>query len=159
MHKNWNILESNNTVVSKLSKTLNVSEIVGHLLVLRGITTFEEAKLFFRPEISHLHDPFLMKNMQKAVDRIQTVIANGEKVLVYGDYDVDGTTSVAMMFSFLKKKVKEIEYYIPCRYDEGYPGAQDDLGVEIEESFGAPKGILIPIPSAISVRLKLAFLL
>ena len=120
MQKNWNILESNNAVVSKLSKALNVSEIVAHLLVLRGITTFEEAKLFFRPEISHLHDPFLMKNMQKAVDRIQTVISNGEKVLVYGDYDVDGTTSVAMMYSFLKKKVKEIEYYIPCRYDEGY---------------------------------------
>jgi len=88
--------------------------------VLRGITTFEEAKSFFRPEISHLHDPLLMKNMQKAVDRIQTVISNGEKVLVYGDYDVDGTTSVAMMYSFLKNKVKEIEYYIPCRYDEGY---------------------------------------
>ena len=120
MQKNWNILESNNAVVSKLSKALNVSEIVAHLLVLRGITTFEEAKLFFRPEISHLHDPLLMKNMQKAVDRIQTVISNGEKVLVYGDYDVDGTTSVAMMYSFLKKKVKEIEYYIPCRYDEGY---------------------------------------
>ena len=120
MQKNWNILESNNAVVSKLSKALNVSEIVAHLLVLRGITTFEEAKSFFRPEISHLHDPFLMKNMQKAVDRIQTVIASGEKVLVYGDYDVDGTTSVAMMYSFLKKKVREIEYYIPCRYDEGY---------------------------------------
>ena len=120
MQKNWNILESNNAVVSKLSKALNVSEIVAHLLVLRGITTFEEAKSFFRPEISHLHDPLLMKNMQKAVDRIQTVISNGEKVLVYGDYDVDGTTSVAMMYSFLKKKVKEIEYYIPCRNDEGY---------------------------------------
>ena len=120
MQKNWNILESNNTVVSKLSKALDVSEIVAHLLALRGISTFEEAKSFFRPEISHLHDPFLMKNMQKAVDRIQAVIANGEKVLVYGDYDVDGTTSVAMMYSFLKKKVKEIEYYIPCRYDEGY---------------------------------------
>ena len=120
MQKNWNILESKNIIISKLSKALNVSEIVAHLLVLRGITTFDEAKSFFRPEISHLHDPFLMKNMQKAVDRIQTVIANGEKVLVYGDYDVDGTTSVAMMYSFLKKKVKEIEYYIPCRYDEGY---------------------------------------
>ena len=120
MQKNWNILESKNTVVSKLSQALNVSEIVAHLLVLRGITTFDEAKSFFRPEISHLNNPFLMKNMQKAVDRIQTVIASGEKVLVYGDYDVDGTTSVAMMYSFLKKKVREIEYYIPCRYDEGY---------------------------------------
>ena len=120
MQKNWNILESKNTVVSELSKALNVSEIVAHLLALRGITTFDEAKSFFRPEISQLHNPFLMKNMQKAVDRIETVIASGEKVLVYGDYDVDGTTSVAMMYSFLKKKIKEIEYYIPCRYDEGY---------------------------------------
>ena len=120
MQKNWNILESKNTVVSELSKALNVSEIVAHLLALRGITTFDEAKSFFRPEISQLHNPFLMKNMQKAVDRIETVIASGEKVLVYGDYDVDGTTSVAMMYSFLKKKIKVIEYYIPCRYDEGY---------------------------------------
>jgi len=120
MQKNWNILSSDNSVVTALAKALNVSEIVGHLLVLRGITTYDEAKLFFRPEITHLHDPFLMKDMQKAVDRIQTAITNGEKVLVYGDYDVDGTTSVAMMYSFLKKQVKEIEYYIPCRYEEGY---------------------------------------
>ena len=120
MQKNWNILSSDNSVVTALAKALNVSEIVGHLLVLRGITTYDEAKLFFRPEITHLHDPFLMKDMQKAVNRIQTAITNGEKVLVYGDYDVDGTTSVAMMYSFLKKQVKEIEYYIPCRYEEGY---------------------------------------
>jgi len=120
MQKNWNILSSDNSVVTALAKALNVSEIVGHLLVLRGITTYDEAKLYFRPEITHLHDPFLMKDMQKAVDRIQTAITNGEKVLVYGDYDVDGTTSVAMMYSFLKKQVKEIEYYIPCRYEEGY---------------------------------------
>ena len=120
MQKNWNILSSDNIVVSALAKALNVSEIVAHLLVLRGITTFEEAKLFFRPEISHLHDPFLMKDMQKAVDRIELAIVKKEKVLVYGDYDVDGTTSVAMMYLFLKKQDVEIEYYIPCRYDEGY---------------------------------------
>ena len=120
IQKNWNILESKKTVVSKLSKALNVSEIVAHLLVLRGITTFDEARLFFRPKISDLNNPFLMKGMQKAVDRIQTLISSGGKVLVYGDYDVDGTTSVAMIYSFLKTKVKEIEYYIPCRYEEGY---------------------------------------
>ena len=120
MQKNWNILSSDNIVVSALAKALSVSEIVAHLLVLRGITTFEEAKLFFRPEISHLHDPFLMKDMQKAVDRIELAIVKKEKVLVYGDYDVDGTTSVAMMYLFLKKQGVEIEYYIPCRYDEGY---------------------------------------
>jgi len=120
MQKNWNILSPDNAVVTELAKTLNVSEIVAHLLVLRGITTFEEAKLFFRPEISHLHDPFLMKDMQKAVDRIELAIVKKEKVLVYGDYDVDGTTSVAIMYLFLKKQGIEIEYYIPCRYDEGY---------------------------------------
>ena len=103
MQKNWNILSSDNIVVAALAKALNVSEIVAHLLVLRGITTFEEAKLFFRPEISHLHDPFLMKDMQKAVDRIELAIVKKEKVLVYGDYDVDGTTSVAMMYSISKK--------------------------------------------------------
>ena len=120
MQKNWNILSSDNIVVSALSKALNVSEIVAHLLVLRGITTFEEAKLFFRPKISHLHDPFLMKDMQKSVDRIELAIVKKEKVLVYGDYDVDGTTSAAMMYLFLKKQGIDIEYYIPCRYDEGY---------------------------------------
>jgi single-stranded-DNA-specific exonuclease len=120
MQKNWNILSSDNIVVSALSKALNVSEIVAHLLVLRGITTFDEAKLFFRPKISHLHDPFLMKDMQKSVDRIELAIVKKEKVLVYGDYDVDGTTSAAMMYLFLKKQGIDIEYYIPCRYDEGY---------------------------------------
>jgi len=108
MQKNWNILSSDNSVVTELAKALNVSEIVAHLLALRGITTFEEAKLFFRPEISHLHDPFLMKDMQKAVDRIELAIVKKEKVLVYGDYDVDGTTSAAMMHLFLKKQEIEL---------------------------------------------------
>ena len=120
MEKNWNILLAEKLAVSNLSKALNVSEIVAHLLTLRGITNFEDAKLFFRPELEHLHDPFLMKDMQKAVDRIESAIATNEKILVYGDYDVDGTTSVAMMYSFLKKFNKTIEYYIPCRYEEGY---------------------------------------
>ena len=120
MEKNWNILLAEKLAVSNLSKALNVSEIVAHLLILRGITNFEDAKLFFRPELEHLHDPFLMKDMQKAVDRIKSAIATKEKILVYGDYDVDGTTSVAMMYSFLQKFNKTIEYYIPCRYEEGY---------------------------------------
>ena len=120
MLKNWNILNSDNAIVTQLAKALNVSEIVAHLLVIRGITTYDKAKLFFRPEIAHLHNPFLMKDMQKAVDRIELTIAKKEKILVYGDYDVDGTTSVAMMYSFLQKQKIEIEYYIPCRYDEGY---------------------------------------
>jgi len=120
MEKRWIIQKSDQKFVQKLAKDLGVNHIVAHLLVLRGIENFDDAKLFFRPELKHLHDPFLMKNMQDAVDRIQKAIANKEKVLVYGDYDVDGTTSVAMMYSFLKRFSPEIEYYIPCRYEEGY---------------------------------------
>ena len=120
MEKHWNILSADKSVVTSLAKALNVSEIVGRLLVLRGITSFEDAKLFFRPELEHLHDPFLMKDMQKAVNRVEKGIKDNEKILVYGDYDVDGTTSVAMMYSFLKTHNKNIEYYIPCRYNEGY---------------------------------------
>ncbi|MDP7567641.1 MAG: single-stranded-DNA-specific exonuclease RecJ [Flavobacteriales bacterium] len=120
MGKRWEIKIADSSLVKDLAKELNVSEIVAHLLVLRGITTFQDAKLFFRPEIEHLHNPFLMKNMQQAVARIEDAIAKNQKILVYGDYDVDGTTSVAMMYSFLKKFNQNIEYYIPCRYEEGY---------------------------------------
>ena len=120
MEKRWDIQKSDQKLVKKLAKDLGVNNIVAHLLVLRGIETFDAAKLFFRPELKHLHDPFLMKNMQDAVDRIEKAIENREKVLVYGDYDVDGTTSVAMMYSFLKRFLPELEYYIPCRYEEGY---------------------------------------
>jgi single-stranded-DNA-specific exonuclease len=120
MGKRWEIKIADSSLVKDLAKDLNVSEIVAHLLVLRGITTFQDSKLFFRPEIEHLHNPFLMKNMQQAVARIEDAIAKNQKILVYGDYDVDGTTSVAMMYSFLKKFNQNIEYYIPCRYEEGY---------------------------------------
>ena len=88
---------------------------------MRGIKNYEEAKLFFRPELSQLHEPFLMKGMQKAVERISTAIEWHERIMVYGDYDVDGTTSVALMYSFLKANYKgEMGYYIPHRYREGY---------------------------------------
>ena len=120
MNKRWEVKKSDSVIVQKLAKDLDVSKIVAHLLALRGIKTFTEAKLFFRPELSHLHDPFLMKNMDLAVKRIETAISKKQKILVYGDYDVDGTTSVAMMYSFLKKYNQNIEYYIPCRYEEGY---------------------------------------
>ena len=120
MHKRWEVNKSDTVIIQKLAKELNVSEIIAHLLVIRGVKTFDESKLFFRPQLSNLHDPFLMKNMHKAVERIEIAIQKKQKILVYGDYDVDGTTSVAMMYSFLKKYNKNIEYYIPCRYKEGY---------------------------------------
>ncbi len=120
MDKNWLLKKTDQIIVEKLAKELAVNKIVAHLLVLRGIKTFEEAKRFFRPKLSHIHDPFLMKNMQTAVARIEKAILKNQKILIYGDYDVDGTTSVAMMYSFLKKYNKNIEFYIPCRYKEGY---------------------------------------
>ena len=120
MIKNWIIKDADKDIINELSQTLNVSEIIAHLLTLRGIQNFEQAKKFFRPKLSDLHDPFLMKNMNSAIKRIEHAIINKEKILVYGDYDVDGTTSVSMMFNFLKKQTTEIDYYIPCRYEEGY---------------------------------------
>ena len=116
----WNIQNEDKKQVKKLADELGVNEIVAHLLVLRGIITYEDAKKFFRPQISHLHDPFLMKGMQSAVDRIELALKMGEKILIYGDYDVDGTTSVAMMYCFLSRFTDKIGYYIPDRYDEGY---------------------------------------
>ena len=98
------------------------------MLAQRGISTFEESKRFFRPSVEHMHDPFLMKDMDKAVTRLRQAIDNDEKILLYGDYDVDGTTSVAMMYSFLNNHHKNLQYYIPDRYNEGY-GVSDE-GIE-----------------------------
>ena len=108
--------------VAEIMKVLNVDENLATLLVQRGITNYEEAKIFFRPALTQLHDPFLMTDMDKAVERVLRAINNGEKVLVYGDYDVDGTTAVAVVYTYLKPffKKKKIEFYIPDRYDEGY---------------------------------------
>ena len=108
--------------VEEIVKVLGIDENLAALLVQRGITTFEDAKTFFRPQLSQLHDPFLMKDMDKAVDRVLEAINNGEKLLVYGDYDVDGTTAVAVVYTYLKPffKKKKIEFYIPDRYEEGY---------------------------------------
>ena len=121
MEKKWNIHQiSNFKAVSDLQETLSVDKRIAELLVLRGVTTFDEAKTFFRPTIDMLINPFEMKGMQVAIDRIVTAIANKEKVLIFGDYDVDGTTSVALVYSFFQKYISEIRYYIPDRYAEGY---------------------------------------
>ncbi len=106
--------------IKHLSAALNVNMVIANLLVHRGVKTYNEAKAFFRPRLSDLHDPFLMKDMDKAVERLERAIQNQEKVLIYGDYDVDGTTSVAMMYLFLKDYLTNIDYYIPDRYTEGY---------------------------------------
>lgn len=120
IEKQWIYIEADKEKVEKLQKSLKIHPIFCRLLVQRGITTYEEAKLFFRPKLEHLHDPFLMKNMENAVLRLEKAIQNQEKILLYGDYDVDGTTSVALMYSFLKNHHEHLEYYIPHRYKEGY---------------------------------------
>lgn len=110
----------NPETVKQLQEALNVDQAIAKLLVQRGITNFEDAKTFFRPNLNQLHDPYLMKDMDKAVARIEAAIKAGENIMVYGDYDVDGTTSVALMSSYLKTKTPNIATYIPDRYDEGY---------------------------------------
>ena len=101
------------TVIDHLKKELGIDAIVATLLAQRGIETFDQAKQFFRPQLSDLHNPFLMKDMDKAVDRIELAIANEENILVYGDYDVDGTTSVALLSSYLKSYYPNVATYIP----------------------------------------------
>jgi single-stranded-DNA-specific exonuclease len=121
MNKRWALKDNtNHDDVIKLAAELNIDTVLSSMLVQRGITTFEDARYFFRPDHRHLHDPFLMKDMEKAILRIEQAMAAGEKIMIYGDYDVDGTTAVALTYSFFKKLYDNIEYYIPDRYKEGY---------------------------------------
>ncbi|WP_310595195.1 single-stranded-DNA-specific exonuclease RecJ [Flavobacterium sp.] len=106
--------------VDQLAQELNVDSLVATLLIQRGITSFDQAKTFFRPSLDHLHDPFLMKDMDVAVNRIENAIVNQENILVFGDYDVDGTTAVSLVASYLKSFYPNIATYIPDRYAEGY---------------------------------------
>jgi len=105
---------------TQLASELSIDSILSTLLLQRGINTFDEAKTFFRPSLAHMHNPFLMKDMDKAVARIEQAIGNKESILIYGDYDVDGTTAVALVYSFFKNYAHRIDYYIPDRYKEGY---------------------------------------
>jgi len=121
MEKSWVVKEKGETAVVKhLAGALGVSDSLANLMVQRSITTAEEASAFFNPSLDYLHDPFQMKDMNIAVDRISTAIKKNERILVYGDYDVDGTTAVALMYSFLKDQYSNVDYYIPDRYKEGY---------------------------------------
>lgn len=117
----WSLKQnSDSQIIQHLKTTLNVSPLIATLLAQRGITTFNEAKQFFRPSLNDLYDPYLMKDMKKAVDRIEQAIAAGERIMVFGDYDVDGTTAVALMSSYLKSFYPDVDTYIPDRYVEGY---------------------------------------
>jgi single-stranded-DNA-specific exonuclease len=121
MQKQWRAKpEPDKKTVEALAASINVNKVLSGILVQRGIDDFEKAKNFFRPQYAHMHDPFLMKGMTKAVERIDEALAKNQKILIYGDYDVDGTTAVATVYDFFSKRFKEIEYYIPDRYTEGY---------------------------------------
>lgn len=123
--------------VASLAEALGIGPTLARLLVQREINTFSEARAFFRPELSNLHDPFLMKDMDKAVERILEALDNNEKILVYGDYDVDGTTAVALVYTFLKEiGHKQIDFYIPDRYAEGYGISFQSVDFAADNGFG-----------------------
>ncbi|MBQ7268452.1 MAG: single-stranded-DNA-specific exonuclease RecJ [Bacteroidales bacterium] len=106
--------------VERLATEVGIDRVLAELLVRRGVQTFEQARSFFRPSLSDLHDPFLMKDMDVAVERLHKAITFGEKILVYGDYDVDGTTAVSLVLGFIRRFTGKVDFYIPDRYDEGY---------------------------------------
>lgn len=136
MEKVWNIKkEGDINIIKHLSVALNVDMGIANLLAQRGITNYTEAQAFFRPKLSDLHNPFLMKDMDKAVERLERAIDNQEKVLIYGDYDVDGTTSVALMYQFLRSRLKNLDYYIPDRYSEGYGISKTSILYAAEQNF------------------------
>lgn len=120
MEKRWRLLNPDKEKADALFKELKIHPALCTILTQRGIDTYEKAKQFFRPQLSDLNDPFLMKDMEKAVKRVLSAFSSNEKILVFGDYDVDGTTSVACMYQFLKKHHALTEFYIPHRYREGY---------------------------------------
>ena len=139
--------------IKALAVALNVEDLVAQLLLQRGVTTFEEAKKFFRPQLSDLHDPFLMKDMDVAVARIDKAIAKGENILVYGDYDVDGTTSVALVSSYLETLTPNVATYIPDRYTEGYGISYQ--GIDFAEDNGIT--LIIALDCGIKAIDKMAY--
>ncbi len=120
MEKRWKIVREDAEASKQLQESLRIHPVICNILTQRGIYTFEQAKDFFRPELAKLHDPWLMKDMDKAVARIMRAVSSNEKILIFGDYDVDGTTAVACVFQFLKQLHPSVDFYIPHRYREGY---------------------------------------
>jgi single-stranded-DNA-specific exonuclease len=133
--KRWRIEKTDQAIAGALYSSLKIHPVLCNLLAQRGISNFDEARNFFRPSLSGLLDPWLLKDMQKAVDRILQAFSSGEKILVFGDYDVDGTTSVACMYKCLKKHYEAVDFYIPHRYREGYGVSKAGIDLAIEQGF------------------------
>ncbi len=137
MEKRWNLLRPDEQVVETLQKDLHIMPVLCRLLVERGITSYKDAEQYFRPKLESLHDPFLMKDMDRAVDRINKAMASRERILVYGDYDVDGTTAVGCMYRFLGRIYDKqlLDFYIPHRYREGYGISKQGVDHAISQGF------------------------
>jgi single-stranded-DNA-specific exonuclease len=132
--KRWRVKEApDEQAVLALADSLNISTVLATILILRGITNFHEAKIFFRPELDSLYDPFLMDGMQEATDRIIDAITNNEKIIVYGDYDVDGTSSAALLYLFLQELHANVEVHIPNRLTDGYGLSNDSIDIFAEK--------------------------
>lgn len=154
MIRAWKIKENGfGEAVQQLADELSVNPVVASLLVQRGIYNYEQAKAFFHPDLKQLYDPFLMKDMDKAVKRLMVALQKKQKILVYGDYDVDGTTSVALVYTFLKKYHNKIDYYIPDRYSEGYGVSQKGIEYAIEQGVS----LIITLDCGIKALDKVAF--
>ena len=150
----WTLKTTPNiTTVQQLSKDLSIDDTLSKLLVQRGVSTFEEAKKFFRPSLEELHDPFLLKDMDLAVSRIEKAIASNENILIYGDYDVDGTTSVSLVASYLKTITTSISTYIPDRYDEGYGISYKGIDFAADNNFS----LIIALDCGIKAIDKVAY--
>jgi len=136
LRKKWIIKDApSDSLVKELSAALNIDSTLSSLLIQRGISSFKEAKTYFRPSLDQLHDPFLMDQMDVAVKRIHKAISKDQKILVYGDYDVDGTTSVALMHSFLSTQSDYVDYYLPDRYEEGYGISEQSIDFAAENGY------------------------
>lgn len=136
MDKRWVFKDKGDPqTIERLAGELNISSVLSSLLVQRGITTFDQAKRFFRPSLDNLYNPFLMKDMDIAVNRIEMAIRKGEWILFYGDYDVDGTTAVALMYSFFRKRYSKLGFYIPDRYSEGYGISKQGIDYAFENGY------------------------
>ena len=139
--------------VTRLSSELGIDPVLTRLLVQRGVGTFQEARAFFRPGLDNLYDPFLMKDMDKAVARVESAVSSGEKILVYGDYDVDGTTAVSLVYSFLRRLTVNVDFYVPDRYEEGYGVSYKGIDWAADNGFG----LIITLDCGIKANDKVSY--
>jgi len=154
MQKNWILKEKgDHFLIQQLMTDLNIDNVLASLLVQRGVSSFDEAKDWFRPSLNNLLDPFLMKDMDKAVERLIRAIDSEEKILIYGDYDVDGTTAVSLLRLFLNSYSKNLDYYIPDRYKEGYGVSKAGIDFAIEHSFS----LIITLDCGIKASTHIAY--